>query len=78
MNYIEINFNKVKGFNRLTPEQQQLFIGIYKVHNSGQGLDYKDGYVPMSVKWIKGRPSYLKVVFKNGIWLHYSQNGTWY
>lgn len=75
VNYIEIDFNKVKGFKRLTAEQQQLFIRIYKVHNSGQGLDYKDGYTPLSVKWDK---NHLKVVFKNGIWLHYSQNETWY
>ena len=26
MNYIEIDVNKVKGFNKLTPEQQGLFI----------------------------------------------------
>lgn len=82
MNYIEIDFNKVKGFKRLTAEQQQLFTGIYKVHNSGQGLDHKEGYTPISVKWVEdkkySRHSFLKVVFKNGIWLHYSQNWTWY
>lgn len=50
MNYIEIDFNKVKGFSKLTPEQQQLFIITYKRHNSGQGLEYKEDYEPILVK----------------------------
>lgn len=74
MNYIEIDFNKVKGFKKLTPEQQQLFIETYKLHNSIQGSDYKNGYIPISVKWDK---NHLKVVFKNEEWLHYYSNGTW-
>lgn len=75
MNYIEIDFDKVKGFNKLTPGQQKLFIETYKLHNSIQGSEYKEDYVPVSVKWENG---YLKVVFKNGIWLHYTQKGEWY
>lgn len=81
MNYIEIDFNKVKGFNKLTPEQQELFKSTYRVHNSVHGLDYKEEWVPVSVKWIVENPtrySYLKVVFRNGDWLHYTQSGTWY
>lgn len=75
MNYIEIDFNKVKGFNKLTPEQQELFKSTYKVHNSVHGLDYKEKWIPVSVKWIDigSRLSYLKVVFRNGDWLHYTQ-----
>lgn len=78
MNYIEIDFNKVKGFNKLTPEQQELFINTYKRHNSCHGYEYKEDYIPVSVKWIQSNLSYLKVVFRNGIWLHYTQRGEWY
>lgn len=79
MNYIEIDYNKVKGFKKLTPEQQYLFIKTYKVHNSIQGLDYKEDWTPKSVQWVADiRCSYLKVVFRNGEWLHYLPNGTWY
>ena len=81
MNYIEIDFTKVKGFNKLTAEQQELFKSTYRVHNSVHGLDYKDEWIPISVKWIVENPtkySYLKVVFQNGEWLYYTQNRTWY
>lgn len=82
MNYIEIDFNKVKGFDKLTQGQQELFIGIYKRHNSCQGNDYKKDWTPVSVKWVRDKEnskySYLKVIFKNGDWLHYTQRGEWY
>lgn len=81
MNYIEIDFSKVKGFNKLTPEQQELFIETYKLHNSIQGHEYKEDYIPVSVKWVEensNRKSYFKVVFKNGIWLRYTQKKEWY
>lgn len=81
MNYLEIDFSKVKGFNKLTPDQQQLFIDIYKVHNSIVGSDYKEGWEPLRVQWVKDSPdrySYLRVDFKNGTWLHYTQRKEWY
>lgn len=81
MNYLEIDFNNVKGFNKLTSDQQGLFINTYKVHNSCHGLDYKADWAPISVEWIKrekGRQGYLKVIFRNGKWLHYTQKGDWY
>ncbi len=78
INYIEIDFDKVKGFNNLTQEQQELFKSTYRVHNSVHGIDYKEEWIPVSVKWIEGKPSYLKVVFRNRDWLHYTLNGTWY
>ena len=81
MNYIEINFNVVKGFDKLTPVQQSLFIETYKRHNSIVGSDYKEGWIPVKVAWVEEKPSqysYLKVDFKNGQWLHYTQRGDWY
>jgi len=81
MNYIEIDFNKVKGFNKLTQEQQELFKSVYKLHNSCQGNDYKEKWIPILVIWVKensAKYSYLKVVFKNGEWLHYTQRKDWH
>lgn len=66
---------KIKGFNKLTPGQQELLIRTNKRHKAGVGIDYKDGWTPISVEPI-GRN--LKVVFKNGEWLHYTQNGDWF
>ncbi len=40
----------VKGFNRLTPEQQDLLIKTNAMHKAGVGSDYKDGWTPVSVK----------------------------
>ena len=81
MSYVEIDFNAVEGFNKLTPEQQSLFIDTYKKHNSLVGSEYKEEWQPVKVAWVKESPSrysYLKVEFKNGDWLHYTQKGDWY
>ena len=71
MNYIK----NVKGFSKLTPEQQQLLIRTNERHKSGVGSDYKDGWTPVSVKPLGKN---LKVTFKNGQWLHYTPRGDWY
>ena len=81
MNYLEIDFTKVKGFDKLNQEQQELFIETYRIHNSIVGTDYKEGWKPLKVKWVKEIPSrysYLRVEFQNGDWLHYTQNKEWY
>ena len=81
MNYIEIDFSKVKGFNKLTPGQQELFIKTYKIHNSIVGNDYKEDWRPIKVVWVEEKPSkysYLRVEFQNGDWLHYTQSKEWY
>lgn len=64
----------VKGFNKLTKEQQELLIRTNARHKAGVGLDYKDGWTPTKVSPLGKN---LKVVFKNGDWLHYYTNGTW-
>ena len=82
MNFIQIDYTKVKGFAGLTEEQQQLFIETYKIHNSVQGNDYKENYEPISVKWVADkvddRFSKLKVIFKNGEWLYYTKIHEWF
>lgn len=40
----------VKGFNKLTKEQQQLLITTNQRHKTGVGTDYKEGWTPVSVK----------------------------
>lgn len=81
MRYIEIDFNAVKGFDKLTKEQQALFIDTYKRHNSIVGNEYKEEWQPVKVAWVEEKPSkysYLRVEFKNGNWLHYTQKREWY
>lgn len=75
MNYLEIDFEKVKGFSKLSDPAKELFISTYKTHNSGQGTDYKEDWKPVKVKEHK---THLEVHFKNKQWLHYMPNGTWY
>lgn len=66
---------EIKGFERLTPEQQQLLISVNARHKAGVGNDCKDGWTPVKVKPISG---FLKVNFKNGDWLYYTQSGDWF
>ena len=47
----------------------------YKIHNSSIGLDYKEDYTPVKVE---ENNEQLEVHFKNGVWLHYMPDGTWY
>ncbi len=74
MNYIEIDFDKIKGYSSLSDRAKELFKSTYKVHNAGQGLDYKADWIPTKVTEHR---EYLKVIFSNGDWLHYYANGTW-
>lgn len=65
----------IKGFNKLTASQKRGLIQINEKHKAIVGNDYKDGYTPISVK-AAGRN--LEVRFKNGEWLNYTPEGTWY
>ncbi len=73
--YVEIDFNKVKGFDELSDIAKELFRTLYKEHNSAQGLDYKIKFIPKSVKEHK---EYLEVHFNKSNWLHWLPNGQWY
>ena len=74
MNYIEIDFNDVEGYKELSEDSKVYFKEVYRLHNSAQGIDYKQDWVPVKVTEDK---ACLKVVFKNNEWLHYFKNGTW-
>ncbi len=80
--YIDIDFSEVEGYKNLTQAQQELFKDTYRRHNSIVGTDYKEGWRPLKVNWVEDaedtRYSYLKVIFNNGNWLHYTQKKDWY
>lgn len=73
--YVQIDFEKVKGYNKLSDFAKTIFEKVYKMHNSVHGLDYKINWIPKSVKEHK---TYLEVHFSNKDWLHYTPNGEWY
>lgn len=70
-----MNYENIKGFKKLTPEQRQLLISTHKRHLASVGNDYKLGYTPIKVKAF-GKS--LIVKFRNGEWLHYTASGEWY
>jgi len=74
VNYIQIDFNEVKGYNKLSEPAKHVFERVYKQHNACQGLDYKEKWIPTKVIEHK---KYLEVHFDDE-WLHYLPNGTWY
>lgn len=78
--YVDIDFNKVTGFEKLSDRAKEIFISVYKKHNSSVSLSNKHLWIPQSVKEHK---TYLEVHFSNKkglhyMWLHYMPNGEWY
>lgn len=73
--YIEIDFNQVEGYDKLSDTAKKVFERVYKQHNATQGMDYKEKYIPTSVTEYK---DHLKVKFQGDFWLHYLPDGTWY
>lgn len=73
--YLDIDFNKVEGFSKLSDRAKEIFKRVYRLHNAQQGSDYKELWIPVKVK---ERKWYLEVHFKNGGWMHYLPNGIWY
>lgn len=73
--YVEIDYNKVKGFDKLSVRAQVLFITLYKKHNAAQGLENKIQWIP---KRVREHKNYLEVHFNNREWLHWLPNGEWY
>lgn len=65
----------IKGLDKLTTQQQELFLKIYTKHSTILSDEAKEEYTPISVKLEDG---YFKTTFKNKQWLHYKFNGSWY
>ena len=74
MAFLDLDYSKIKGYEKLSPMAKDIFKRTYELHNSCVGTDYKVGWSPISVEECS---SYLKVYFKNGDWLHYYSNSTW-
>ena len=53
MEHLKLEYENVKGFADLKENKQDLFIQVYKLHNSIQGEDYKKGWTPKSVELIE-------------------------
>lgn len=69
------SLDKVKGYGDLNPFQKNIFEKVYRKHQGCLNNESKVGFEPKQVAWEKG---YLRVVFKNKVWLHYTTAGTWY
>lgn len=70
--------DKVKGFKNLTKGQQDILITTNARHVAGVGTDEKDGYTPVEVAPMSPVRNKIKVWFKNGEWLYYLPDGSWY
>lgn len=71
--------NNIKGFQKLTNSQQELFVNTYKKHVATMGNSSKRIYSIENIKQVKWdkRECYLKIYFNNDEWYHYYSNGTW-
>ncbi|MCT8138605.1 hypothetical protein H1D32_13160 [Anaerobacillus sp. CMMVII] len=55
------DFNNVKGFSKLTVEQQKLFRRVYNSHLKMMGTEFRKKYLPEQLKKLSG--SLTKTVF---------------
>lgn len=75
MRFIKIDYKKIRGFKKLTQEQQRLFIETYERHNAIIPTNCKEDFVPVAVKPIRGE---LRVTFRNREKLRFAYDGMWY
>ena len=68
-----IDLSNVKGYKKLLKWQQELLERVHKKHLAS--IESKVQWEIKSVIWDR---TYLKVIFKNGEWLHYTTDGYWY
>jgi hypothetical protein len=70
----------VKGYTKLTTDQQQLLEHVYDRHTWAMGTEMRIRYTVdqiKEVKWDKVDRT-VNIYFKNGDWWHYAMDGTWY
>ena len=63
----------IKGFNELSTYAQRLFKETNQKHL--EAVEDKASWTPIKVK---EHQNHIGVHFKNGTWLHYLPDGTWY
>lgn len=66
----------IKGYNKLTEQQKQIFDKTYKKHQEQFESKNKEKYQAISIKPLS--ETVLKVTCKNGEWYHYTSSHTWY
>lgn len=63
----------IKGYNKLSPVAKDIFDKVYLYHQNG--VEDKAAWTAVKVQEKK---THIRVTFKNGEWLHYMPNGSWY
>jgi hypothetical protein len=69
---------EVRGFDRLSREDQRLFQEYLK--NFYAAWEFPEQWIPVKVvrKYDRGNGSYLRVDFTGSRWLHVKNAATWY
>lgn len=71
-----INLEKVKGYEKLSQEQKELFKRVYANHiGCIESESLKKKYTPVKVSPVEYG---VRVEFKSATWLHYNWKGEWY
>lgn len=66
---------EVKGYNKLNAEHKKLFEKFLK--NYYEVWEFPEEHLPIKVRYVTGRESYLRVDFKSG-WLHVLSQTCWF
>lgn len=71
-----LNYKKLKGYEKLSQRQKELFKRVYENHMACiESETLKEKYTPVKV----APEEYgVKVEFKAATWLHYNWKGEWY
>lgn len=70
---------KLKGYKELTDDQRNLFDRVYDKHimlSIDEFMKYRESNIT-ELEWIKAE-NCLRIRYKNGHTIHYSNDGTWY
>ena len=68
-----MDLNNIKGFDKLSEVSKAVFIRVYAKHRAA--IEDKSDWTAIRVK---ERLTNVEVHFKNGSWLHYCPDGSWY
>lgn len=71
----------VRGFESLSEVHCEIFKGFLINFFNAQGAEARKSLMPLSVKLVKGKRSYLRFDYERygrKEWLHVTSPGTWY
>lgn len=75
---LAMDYKKVKGFKALTEDQQEIFTRTHEKHMDACGESSKKSYQPKGVSWDKSRGCIVVICSGEGVWFHYTRDGSWY